>query len=190
MLEEKVYQTVLQTLGPRRFRTRTWQRQWRTISEGMAYENRLQELILLLMNLSGGFCVFAIIATMVSKRSRDVGLLRCIGGTRTGVVCTFLLVGLIIGLAGSALGLGAGYALAEPGLFFADGRPLVDYLHREIMGEPLYPPRMFLVGGVKPIFGAKVLIYALGATLISVLAAAYPAIWAGTREPVEALQNG
>ncbi len=188
-LAEQVFEVVREEVNAGLMRGQTWQQRWRTISEGMAYENRLQEVILVLMNLSGGFCVFAILATLVSRRVRDVGLLRCLGAGRGGVIGVFLLVGLIIGLAGSVLGLAGGYALSEPGLFFDGGRPLVDVLHERILGEPLYPPRMFLVGGVKPIFGPKVLLYALGATVISVLAALYPAVWAGTREPVEVLQH-
>ena len=96
----------------------------------------------------------------------------------------------MIGLAGAVAGTLGGYLLAEPGLFSAlGGRPLVDWLFHQITGDPLYPPRMFLVGGVQPIFGWKVGLYAGAAVLISLLAAAYPALWAGSREPLEALRD-
>ncbi|MCX7933654.1 MAG: hypothetical protein N3A66_00160, partial [Planctomycetota bacterium] len=188
-LEEKVLVSICRALGRRDGRSYTWQKSWRTISEGMEYENNLQEIVLALMNLSGGFCVFAILATLVSRRVRDVGLLRCLGAGRAGVGLVFLLVGFFIGLAGTAFGTLAGYLLAEPGLFFSNERPLIDWIFERFTGHPLYPVRMFEITGFQPIFGSKVIYYAAGALVVSLLAALYPAVWAGLRQPIQSLRE-
>lgn len=180
----------------------TWVDRWESMAKGMVNENRLQEIIMVLMNLSGGFCVFAILATLVSGRLRDVGLLRCIGASRMGVVSVFLLVGLMIGLVGSAIGLAGGTFLTshttvasvdENGKPYERVTPRVDAYYEAITGQPMYPPRMFGIQGAKglpvKLTWWKIRWYVAGAVLISVLAAAYPAVWAGRVEPVEALHD-
>lgn len=180
----------------------TWIRRWESIAKGMVHENRLQEIILVLMNLSGGFCVFAILATLVSGRLRDVGLLRCIGATRGTVVSVFLLVGLMIGMVGSAVGLGGAVFLTshttlkgtyDDGTTYERVAPRIDAYFEKITGTPMYPPRMYGIQGAKglpvKLTWPKIRLYVLGAVLISVLAAAYPALLAGRVEPVEALHN-
>lgn len=165
-----------------------WQRRWASAWRAMMHENMLQEIVMLLMNLSGGFCVFAIMATLVSRRVKDIGLLRCLGAGRRQVVIVFILVGLLIGVVGSLLGVAGGYFLtAEVDPRFGARIALWWY---EISGEKLFPPRMFGVEKL-PIYIAhwKVFLYACGATLIAILATVYPAIWGGTRQPVEALRD-
>ncbi len=158
----------------------TWTQRWSWYYESMVHENNLQEIVLTLMNISGGFCVFAILATLVAKRVRDVGLLRCIGATRMQVIGIFVLVGLMTGVVGSALGVAGGY--------FAT--PRIDEWYEALTGQPLYPPRMFGIAELTTvIYGWKVAIYAIAATLIATLAALYPALWAGWQEPMEALRD-
>ncbi|MDR3211272.1 MAG: FtsX-like permease family protein [Planctomycetota bacterium] len=195
----------------------TWQKRWAELASGMRYENNLMELVLLLNDLASGFCVFAILATLVSRRIRDVGLLRCIGMSRLGVLRIFLLVGLVIGLAGGLLGTLSGAFLAGP-LFFeesgndwrlagggavatpphpwerlSDRRPRLDRYYQTLSGEPLYPPRMFGVSGEAGlpvvIYPWKLGLYFLAVLVVSSLAALYPALSAAWREPVTALRE-
>lgn len=195
----------------------TWQKRWYEIAEGMKHENNLMELVLFLNDAASGFCVFAILVTLVSRRIRDVGLLRCIGASRRGVMTIFLLVGLMIGLAGGVLGVAAGTFLAGPSIHeTVDGRarlagggaavtplrpgedpagrrPRIDRWYEAVTGQPLYPPRMFGVadeaGLPTVVYPWKLGLYFLAAVLVSVLAAAYPAAWAACREPMSALRE-
>ncbi len=195
----------------------TWQRRWAAIAQGMKHENNLMELVLLLNDAASGFCVFAILVTLVSRRIRDVGLLRCIGASRRGVLAVFLMVGLMLGVTGGALGVAAGTYLAGPGIVervdgrsrlagggaaetpgrpgesAADRRPRIDRWYEALTGQPLYPPRMFGVadeaGLPTVIYPWKLALYFLAAVAVSVLAAAYPAAWAACREPMTALRE-
>ncbi|MCC8115613.1 MAG: FtsX-like permease family protein [Planctomycetes bacterium] len=196
----------------------TWQRRWEQMAAGMKHENNLMELVLFLNDAASGFCVFAILVTLVSRRIRDVGLLRCIGAGRRGVMTVFLLVGLIIGTAGGILGVAAGSFLAGPTILeTVDGkqrlsgggaavtplapgedpagrRPRIDRWYEAVTGQPLYPPRMFGIadeaGLPTVIYPWKLLLYFLAAVVVSVLAAVYPAAWAACREPMSALREG
>ncbi len=196
----------------------TWQKRWGQISQGMKHENNLMELVLLLNDAASGFCVFAILVTLVSRRIRDVGLLRCIGASRRGVMSVFLSVGLLIGVCGGLAGTAAGVLLAGPmtaeridgewrlaaggavsapvraGENEADRRPRIDRYYEAVTGQPLYPPRMFGVadeaGLPTVIYPWKLALYFAAAVAVSVLAALYPAAWAACREPMSALREG
>jgi lipoprotein-releasing system permease protein len=196
----------------------TWQRRWSEVAQGMRHENNLMELVLFLNDFASGFCVFAILVTLVSRRIRDVGLLRCIGASRRGVLAVFLAVGLVIGVTGGALGVAGGCFIAgpfhyetsggvkrlsgggaverelRPGESGAGRRPRVDRYYEGLTGDPLFPPRMFGVaseaGLPVVIYPWKLALYFIAAVLVSVLAALYPAVWAAWREPMTALREG
>ena len=196
----------------------TWQRRWGQISQGMKHENNLMELVLMLNDAASGFCVFAILVTLVSRRIRDVGLLRCIGATRRGVMSVFISVGLLIGVSGGLIGVAAGVFLSGPTTFeeldgqwrlaagsavaaplkagetAGDRRPRIDRYYEIVTGQPLYPPRMFGIadeaGLPTVIYPWKLALYFTAAVVVSVLAALYPAAWAACREPMSALREG
>lgn len=180
-LEVPIIKEVVPALGLsyRSVYSTTWQKRWKSIHDGMAYENMLMEVVLFFMNISSGFCVFAVLATLASRRVKDVGLLRCLGAKRINTIGVFLLVGLFIGVMGLILGIGAGYAvginLSEIWEFFT--------------GQPFYSPQLFGHTSPPVIYPWKVAIYAGAALFISLLSALYPAISAGCREPVTALKE-
>jgi len=64
----------------------------------------------------GGFIIYNSLAIAVAQRRRDIGILRALGTTRAQVLLLFVGEGLLIGLAGSALGLCVGFLLARASL--------------------------------------------------------------------------
>ncbi|KDN84996.1 ABC transporter permease [Kitasatospora cheerisanensis] len=65
--------------------------------------------------LSAAVGIFLIVNTfsmLVTQRTREIGLLRAVGGSRSQVNRSVLTEGLILGLLGSTLGIGAGLGLA------------------------------------------------------------------------------
>jgi putative ABC transport system permease protein len=64
----------------------------------------------------GGFIIYNSLAIAVAQRRKDIGILRALGTTRAQVLLLFVGEGLIIGLAGAAIGLGVGYGLARASL--------------------------------------------------------------------------
>lgn len=58
-------------------------------------------------------CVMTTLITVVSERTREIGLMKAIGAEDREIVAQFLAETLIIGLAGVAAGLVAGFALAQ-----------------------------------------------------------------------------
>ncbi|GAA2101695.1 FtsX-like permease family protein [Kitasatospora saccharophila] len=60
----------------------------------------------------GGFLIVNTFSMLVTQRTREIGLLRAIGGSRSQVNRSVLIEGLILGVLGSTLGIAAGLGLA------------------------------------------------------------------------------
>ncbi|WP_033218386.1 ABC transporter permease [Kitasatospora phosalacinea] len=60
----------------------------------------------------GGFLIVNTFSMLVTQRTREIGLLRAIGGSRSQVNRSVLTEGLFLGVLGSTLGIGAGLGLA------------------------------------------------------------------------------
>jgi putative ABC transport system permease protein len=58
-------------------------------------------------------CVMTTLIAVVSERTREIGLMKAIGADDRGIVLQFLCEIMIIGIAGIAAGLGAGFLLAQ-----------------------------------------------------------------------------
>ena len=83
----------------------------------------------------GSFIIWNTFTMTVTQRSREIALLRAIGARRRQVMSSLLLEALMLGLAGSAIGLGLGLAVAKglkalmdavglgPAVHLAAGRP-------------------------------------------------------------------
>ncbi|MQS12517.1 ABC transporter permease [Streptomyces kaniharaensis] len=62
--------------------------------------------------LVGGFLIINTFSMLVAQRTREIGLLRAVGGSRGQVNGSVLVEALILGVLGSTLGIGAGVGLA------------------------------------------------------------------------------
>ncbi|MGW5861668.1 ABC transporter permease [Streptomyces sp. NPDC055239] len=118
----------------------------------------------------GSFLVVNTFTMLVSRRIREIALLRAIGAGRRQVVRSLLLEALLIGLAASAAGflLGLGIAAVLPDVLGTSGDPLPD--------GPL-------------VVGARPVLAALGVGVgVTVLAAWLPSRKAAKVAPVEAMR--
>jgi putative ABC transport system permease protein len=61
----------------------------------------------------GAIVIHHAVAVSVSRRKREIDVVRAIGATRRSLAGVFAAEGLVTGIAGTALGVGLGYALAE-----------------------------------------------------------------------------
>jgi putative ABC transport system permease protein len=120
----------------------------------------------------GAFIIFNTFSITVAQRTREFGLLRTMGATRSQIVGSVIAEGVILGLGGAVLGLAAGFALA-PGLdqlFKAFGADLPD-------------------SGTVVEF-RTVWVSLLAGTAVTVVAGLLPAIRAARVTPIAALREG
>jgi putative ABC transport system permease protein len=128
-------------------------------------------LVAAVVLFAGAFLIFNTMSMTVTERSRDVGLLRAAGTTRSQVMGLVLLQAFALGVAGSAAGIAAGIGLAALTLsWVGSSGPIV-----------LSAPSMSA--------GSVAMALVIGVVL-TLAASLEPAWRAGRIPPVEALRRG
>lgn len=122
-------------------------------------------MISVFVALSVALGIASVLSVSVVQRTREIGILRAMGTTRSQMLGVFLVQGALLGLAGSLLGTLAGYALV--GAFNTFG-PKLFYI-------PVAPWLPVAAAGL--------------ATLTGILSAAVPARRAASLDPVEAIRH-
>lgn len=127
-------------------------------------------IIRFFVGLTAALGIASVLVVSVVQKSKEIGILRATGTTRSQILRLFLLQGAVMGLLGSLVGSVAGWAflMAWRGIAKnADGTPL-------FVIE--FDPMLFLWA-------------ALGATLVGTLAAVFPARTAAKLDPAVAIRG-
>ena len=117
----------------------------------------------------GAFLIFNALSMTILERTRELGMLRALGATRAMIARSVMVESLVLGLAGSALGVLLGYGMAK-GLVYLFGRAY-RFEITELILSPFALVSAMIVG-----------------ILITAVAALYPALRAGRVSPVEAMR--
>lgn len=123
------------------------------------------QMISTFVALSVALGIASVLSVSVVQRTREIGILRAMGTTRAQMLRVFLVQGALLGLAGSLLGVTAGYGLV--GAFNTFG------------------PRLFTI----PVNPWLPVAAAVLATVTGILSAAVPARRAAALDPVEAIRH-
>ena len=170
------------SIGPK-FRISTWEDKRRTFLRALWLERRIITIILFFVILIAGFLILSILHTTVITKTKDIGILKSIGGSVGGIMSIFLLNGLFIGILGSALGTVAGLLITK------NINAIEDFLHR-LIGFRLFPSNIYYLDRVPVIEDPfwSIICICLVSIAISFGASAYPAWKASRMNPVEALR--
>jgi lipoprotein-releasing system permease protein len=87
---------------------RSWEDLNRSMLGAVDVEKHLIGYVLSLLFILAGGSILSILTMTVIEKTRDIGILKSVGGTVRGVASIFVLNGLTIGVVGSAIGLGLG----------------------------------------------------------------------------------
>jgi putative ABC transport system permease protein len=123
------------------------------------------------------FLIFNVFAVAATRRRREIGILRSLGVARGAILRLFLAEGAIIGVAGAAIGVGAGLVLARVTTRFIAGLTEVAYGLTHSEAGVVVDPRVILVGATLGVVSA-------------IGAAFFPALQAARLQPVDALAKG
>ena len=165
-----------------RIRVQTWRDQNATLLGAVEKETILVMFIFGVISVTSIFLVLAIFWSMVSEKTRDVGILRAMGAGRAGVAWLWLRYGLIIGVVGAALGGCAAYAVV------LNINPIHDWLGRAF-GIVVWDPRVYYFSEIpnKIVPGKAAIVLTVG-VLASVIGALIPAVKAANMDPVRSLR--
>ncbi|MFM9996274.1 MAG: ABC transporter permease [Phycisphaerales bacterium] len=167
---------------------RTWEDRNSTLVGAVKKEIGLVMFIFGVIALTSVFLVLAIFWSMVSEKTRDIGVLRALGASRAGVAWLWVRYGLAIGLVGSILGLGAAL------LIVTNINPIHDWLGRttaSLFGEAFYiwDPRVYVFTEIPhDVDPLKAAIIFVSGVLASTVGALIPAARAARMRPVQALR--
>ncbi len=151
---------------------------WEELNHGLFTALRIQQilmsLVLALIILVAAFTVIATLIMVVFDKKKEIAALKAMGATDGSLLRSFLYQGLIIGAAGTGLGLGLGYSLC---------RWIVDY------GFPL-DPKVYFISKLPVILRPWDFFWTgLFAVLVCLAACVWPALHAARMRPAEAFRE-
>lgn len=160
----------------------TWRDQNRTMIAAVEKETGLVLFIFSFISLTAVFLVLAIFWAMVSEKTRDVGVLRAIGASRTGIAWIWLSYGLVIGVFGSIVGEVLAFIIVH------NINPIHEWMGRAL-GLTIWDPSVYyftvIPNEVEP---SKAAIVFVGGSLACLVGALWPAWRAANMDPVKALR--
>ncbi len=168
-------------LGPG-YLVQTWEDIRKTFLRAVTLERRVMAIILFFFLIVAAFCIMAILRMIVFIVARDIGILKALGATQTGILSIFLFKGFAIGFIGAAIGVGAGMGIVSRINWFENKLYL-------ITGWRPFPPEVYYFDKIPTeVTPWGIAIIAGVAIFLSILASVYPAVKAARLDPVEILR--
>jgi lipoprotein-releasing system permease protein len=160
----------------------TWRDKQGPLLAAVNMETAVLNVLLFMIIAVAGFGILAIFYMIVVEKTRDIGILKSLGASGSGVMGIFLGYGLSLGIVGSGVGMILGL------LFVANINEIADLLGR-ITGQPVFDPSVYYFYKIPTIVEPFTVMWiCLGAIAIAVLASVLPARRAANLHPVRALR--
>jgi len=170
---EKVVENARKLLGPE-YQIRDWKEMHKNLYAALKLEKTAMFIILILIIIVAAFSIVATLIMMVNDKNREIAILKSMGATSASIMRIFMLQGLIIGIAGTLIGLAGGCFLA-----FLQNNFHIISLSKDVY----YIPDLTVKINTWDVF-----FVAFIAILISFIATLYPSGQAANLEPAEALR--
>ena len=153
----------------------SWMTTNRALFSALRLEKLAMGLILFLVVLVAAFNIVSTLVMVVADRTREIGILKAMGMTRSGILRVFMMQGAWIGIVGTTLGTVLGVVSA-----WALGRYEIIKI----------PPDVYFIDHLPVSLQADDVVLIVGASiLVAFLATIYPALQASRLEPVEAIRH-
>ncbi len=176
----KVKRDLLERLSG--FDVKTWEEIQEVFVKAINNEKVMLLVVLSFIVMLAGFTILATLTLTVVEKTRDIGVVKALGGTTMGILSIFLRSGLLIGVVGSLLGLGLGLFVTDHVNGIKDGL--------EKVGIRIFPPDVYFFREIPThLDPTQIGFIVVGSILLSFLAGFPPALRAGRMDPVVALRH-
>ncbi|MBI3324873.1 MAG: FtsX-like permease family protein [Candidatus Omnitrophica bacterium] len=170
-----------EALGPV-YIVRTWMELNPILFGALHLEKLTMFVILTLIVAVGALNIVSMLIMSVMEKTKDIGILRSLGATRSSVASLFLYQGCLVGIVGIGLGLFSGLLLAN------NLNAIARWLE-EMFGISIFPPSIYYLDHIPAQINGSDVVWIVGsAFVLTVLASIYPASRAARLVPVEALR--
>ncbi len=160
----------------------TWQDKQGPLLAAVQMEIVILNILLFMIIAVAGFGILATFLMIVVEKTRDIGILKSLGASRSGIMVIFLAYGLLLGIVGSGVGL-------VLGLVFVDNLNRIADVVSWATGQPVFDPSIYYFDKIPAIVDPVMIAWVVfGALAIAVLASVLPALRAAMLHPVEALR--
>jgi lipoprotein-releasing system permease protein len=164
------------------FRIQTWKEMQGPLLAAVQMETTLLNLLLFLIIAVAGFGILATFFMIVVEKTKDIGILKALGASTSGVRSIFLTYGLSLGMVGAGTGMVIGLA------FVAYINQIAKVVEA-VTGQEVFDPTIYYFSQIPTIVEPlTVLGVVLGAVAIAVMASVLPAERAARLHPVQALR--
>ena len=179
---DEIRNKLAATFDPHLYVPLTWRDKQGPLLAAVQMESAILNVLLFLIIAVSGFGILAIFFMIVVEKTRDIGVLKSLGASGSGIMGIFLSYGLSLGAVGSGVGLALG-------LFFVRHINDIAALLGKITGRPVFDPSIYYFYRIPTIVDPWTITWiVLGALAIAVLASVLPALRAALLRPVEALR--
>ena len=159
-----------------------WKSMNASLFEALAVERVAMFVVLSIIVLVAVFNILSSLIMLVRAKTRDIAILRTMGASRKSILKIFVVLGSLIGAAGTLAGLGLGFVF----LYF---RQSVVRFVELVTGQNLWDPTIrFLTQLPSRSDPVEITVIALMALVFSFLATLYPAFKAASTDPVQVLR--
>ncbi|MEA5113441.1 MAG: lipoprotein-releasing ABC transporter permease subunit [Geobacteraceae bacterium] len=161
---------------------RDWMRMNKNILFALKTEKMVMFIILTLIVLVAAFGIASTLFMVVMEKTKDIAILKSMGATGMSIMKIFVLEGLIIGVAGTIIGVLSGLLVA------LNLETIVGFIQK-VTGFELFSRDVYYLDHFpSQVVPGDVILISLTAVLISFVATLYPS-WQGSRlPPAEALR--
>jgi lipoprotein-releasing system permease protein len=168
---------------PELYAVSTWRDKQGPLLSAVDMEMAVLNILLFLIVAVAGFGILAIFFMIVVEKTRDIGILKAIGASSSGIAGIFLGYGLALGIVGGGVGLALGLSLTWNINRIRQG---VEWL----TGERVFDPSIYYFFKIPTIIDPLTVSWIIvGAVGIAVAASVLPAFRAARLHPVEALRH-
>jgi lipoprotein-releasing system permease protein len=178
----EVIERLQAVFPPGLFTIKTWEQKQGPLLAAVEIETGILNVLLFLIIAVAGFGILAIFFMIVVEKTRDIGILKALGASSSGVMSIFLSYGLALGVVGS----GVGVAL---GLFFVRYINEIESAIAMVTGRKVFDDKVYYFPEIPTLVEPWMVTWVtIGAIAIAVLASVFPARRASRLRPVESLR--